>query len=194
MENEKNLKNTGSEAPQNAQESVSSPVKQESGQVALLEHLTPKNRLFLHLLLEGKGTIEAYEAAGYSSTDPHAAYVLKSRLNKELEAMATARGCSRAHLMTEISKLNDLPVVSQIGVPLTGLTANQKLKLLTLEEKVLESQKAEKASYTSISILRYNEEQKKPENVLDAEIVESTIMASPPPNGASKQRDEAASQ
>ena len=53
---------------------------QESGRT-ILETLNPKQRLFLSLIMEGNKTVEAYNKAGYRG-DEHAAYTLKTRLNK----------------------------------------------------------------------------------------------------------------
>lgn len=147
------------------------PAKQES-HADLLANLTPRNRLFLWGVLEGKKVADAYREAGYEG-DTHAAYVLKARLDKELAALAASRGVSHGDLLVEISKLNAIP----LQVPVDGVSVNQKLRILALQDKVLERMKPEKPSITFLQINRFED---KPASaaVIDTEIVGPTVLPS----------------
>lgn len=119
-----------------------------------IDSLNPKQRVFLTLLLEGKKVVEAYKGAGYEG-EPTAAYMLKSRLDRELVQLAEARGCSKGDLMNEIAGLNHLPVVGKDGEPVTGISMTHKLKVLALQQKVLEMNKAQAPKVTAIQINNY---------------------------------------
>lgn len=112
----------------------------------LEDKLTPKNRVFLELLSQGKSTLEAYKLAGYVGED-HAAYELKSKLSKDFEAYLTAKGMSRADLMLAVKELIDLPVLN-----LGYKTLKDQMKLLTMWLKMLPQESTNKPSITAFVI------------------------------------------
>ena len=132
--------------------------------------LNAKQRTFLALLVEGKKVVEAYRAAGYEGEAP-AAYMLKSRLEKSLEDLAKARGCSKASLMTEIAQLNDLPVVDKAGNPVTGISMAHKLKLLELQKKTLDAEKPALPKVTAFNVTAYVDGHPSPREI-EAEVIE----------------------
>lgn len=129
----------------------------------LLEKITPQNRLFIMGLVEGKPVFKSYEDAGYKG-DYHAAYVLKARLDKELQAFSLAHGVSRGDLMAEISRLNSLPVAA------SSVSVNQKLKILKLQSDVLKDLKPDAPRITAIQINRFEDGAKK--EVVEAKIID----------------------
>lgn len=139
----------------------------------ITESLNPKQRLFLTLLLEGNKVVDAYRKAGYEGETP-AAYVLKSRLEKELQLMAEARGCSKGDLMLEISNLNVLPVVDKYGKPVEGISMAHKLKLLELQKKTLEMNKQEAPKVTAFQINNYVGDAKKSEVIETSTVLPET--------------------
>jgi hypothetical protein len=151
----------------------------------VLAGLTPRNQLFLWGLLNGKKVVTAYEDAGYEG-DTHAAYVLKARLDKELAALAMARGVSHGDLLSELGRLNTIP----LQVPVDGVTVNQKLRILQLQDKVLERMKPDKPNITFLQINRFEEKPAEAprmgENaaVIDAEIIPPTQEAAPQKDSA----------
>lgn len=122
--------------------------------VPILEALNPKQRLFLSLVLEGKKTPEAYKLAGYEGDD-HAAYTLKTRLNKALSALAEARGMTRADLMVQVQNMMELPLIrvdsGGRAQPVDGITVDQWIKMAHLKEKILPDRK-ERPNITAIQI------------------------------------------
>ena len=102
-----------------------------------LEELTPKQRLFITLLIEGKKPQDAYVKAGYEGDPSHAAYVLKSRLDKQITLMAMARGTTKADLITQMQQLHELPVVDGEGAPVKGISIQHKLRLIDLQNRIL---------------------------------------------------------
>lgn len=135
----------------------------------LVEALNPKQCKFLTLFLAGHKVYDAYKLAGYEG-DSHAAYILKGRLNKELEVLAASKGCSKADLMASIATLNDLPVVDKNGQPVSGINMTHKLKLLALQQKTLDSNKAEMPKITAIQINNY------PGDAEKTTVVETTAL------------------
>lgn len=99
--------------------------------------LTPKNRLFLQLLSEGKGTIQAYKEAGYKG-DNHAAYQLRSDLKEELIKVLEGQGVDRAGLMQSLQNLIALPCTEEI---IGRVSAKTKLSALNLLFKMVEASK-----------------------------------------------------
>lgn len=108
--------------------------------------LTPKNRVFLELLSQGKSTLEAYTLAGYVG-EPHAAYELKSKLSKDFEGYLTAKGMSRADLMLAVKDLISLPILNP-----GHKTVRDQMKLLTLWLKMLPQESNNKPSITAFVI------------------------------------------
>ena len=104
--------------------------------VALLDGLTPQNRLFLSYLLQGQKVKDAYRLAGYDGASDDAAYVLKHRLDRELNALAKALGTSNADIRLSAHGLLSLPTVDKEGQAVSGITINQRIKLLELTAKV----------------------------------------------------------
>lgn len=102
-----------------------------------LEELTPMQRLFITLLIEGKKPQDAYVKAGYKGDPSHAAYVLKSRLDKQITLMAMARGTTKADLITQMQQLHELPVVDGEGAPVKGISIQHKLRLIDLQNRIL---------------------------------------------------------
>lgn len=135
--------------------------------------LTPKNRVFLELLSQGKSTLEAYKLAGYQGED-HAAYELKSKLSKDFESYLTAKGLSRADLMLAVKGLIDLPVANY-----EHKTLKDQMKLLTMWLKMLPQESNNKPSITAFVINNHNAVKPSPtaneassqSNVIDGEIV-----------------------
>jgi hypothetical protein len=147
------------------------PAKPAQDNSALLAEMTPLNRVFLWGVLEGKSVWEAYQEAG-GRGDKHAAYVLKARLDRELQAFAQARGVSKGDLLAEISKLNSIPV----HIPETGLTVGQKLKLLALQDKVLDGMKPDRPNVTNIQINRYAEKKTETSPPGETTVVEAEVV------------------
>lgn len=112
--------------------------------------LTPKNRVFLELLSQGKSTLEAYKLAGYQGED-HAAYELKSKLSKDFEAYLTAKGMSRGDLMLAVKELIDTPLH-----PLAGKGIKDQIKLLTLWLKMLPNEQTNRPAITAFVINNHN--------------------------------------
>jgi hypothetical protein len=117
----------------NEQESALEPIASDRQARAL----TPKNRLFLQLLSEGKKTLEAYKQAGYKGND-HAAYQLRSDLKEELVKVLEGQGVDRAGLMQGLKTLIDLPTKEeQEGT----IPVKFKLHALNLLFKMVEASK-----------------------------------------------------
>lgn len=112
--------------------------------------LTPRNRVFLEQLSQGKSTLEAYKLAGYIGED-HAAYELKSKLSKDFEAYLTAKGLSRADLMLAVKDLINLPVING-----QYKTLKDHMKLLTMWLKMLPAESNGKPNITAFVINNHN--------------------------------------
>jgi hypothetical protein len=138
-------------------------------QGASLDSLLPKQRLFLMRLLEGAKVYDAYKDAGYEG-DKGAAYQLKSRLDKELTLLAEAKNMSKSDLLLELGKLNELPVVDKTGAPVSGVSINNKLRILALQQKALEMSKPEAPRITAFQVNTYVGEKKT--DAVDTTIVE----------------------
>lgn len=165
---------------QSPQSTPNLPAGSPASEATILAELTPKNRLFLMGMLEGKKVFDAYKEAGYDG-DSHAAYVLKSRLNKELAAFASVHGVSREDLMLEISKLNNIP----LAMPAGGVNINQKLRILALQEKVLSSMKPERPNITAITINRFDAGNSKPtegQALNQDKVIEADVFPPSAPN------------
>lgn len=130
---------------------------------------TPKQRLFVHLILQGKSTVEAHRLAGYKGS-PHAAYELRSKLRAEIAAEAAARGVSADGVSADIAAMDELPV----DVPEKGLSVDQKLKLIGLKHKVLSDRKEAGRDLAEFVI------GKRPVEVVDAEVVAPETGVPPP--------------
>lgn len=117
-----------------------------------LEELTPKQRLFITLLIEGKKPQDAYVKAGYEGDPGHAAYVLKSRLDKQITLMAMARGTTKADLITQMQALHELPVVDKDGAPVTGISMQHKLRLISMQNTILSSIKDDSTDILGLQI------------------------------------------
>lgn len=122
--------------------------------------LTAKNELFIRFILAGKRTPEAHKLAGYNG-DPHAAYELRSRLNKAISAAARAGGVSEEGVLSDIAALDELPVAA----PAAGITVDQKLKVVALKHKVLTDRAEGERELTTFVI------GKRPVKVVEAEVV-----------------------
>lgn len=168
------------EEGEKTQESGATDLVPGNDNKTILETLNPKQRLFLSLIMEGNKTVEAYIKAGYRG-DEHAAYTLKTRLNKALHALAEARGMTRADLMVQVQHIMELPLIrvdsSGNSQPADGITVDQWIKLAHLKEKIVPDSKVRPA----ITAIQINFDDKKecvsvdvpaqPEAV-DAEIVD----------------------
>lgn len=135
----------------------SSPLDHKSvGEVA--RDLTDKNRAFIYHLVHGKSesgnrltVYEAYQNAGYDG-DKHAAYQLKSRLEKEIMEAEVTRGATKADIFREIADLMTLPTVGKDGSAVTGISVAQKVKLLGLAVKAHDMVKTDAPRITAINI------------------------------------------
>ncbi len=150
---------------------------------AVSYELTPQNRLFIFYLNHGEPeagkrltVFESYQMAGYKG-DKHAAYQLKSRLEKELLAEALNTGMSRADIVRNIASLVELPVVGDDGKPVSSLTVQQHTRLLALGLKAHEATQALVPKITAIQINRYDKGEKK---AVDSVIIETTAERQPP--------------
>lgn len=130
--------------------------------------LTPKNRLFLELLADGKPVAVAYKEAGYKGSY-HAAYELKSQLKSELVKVLEAKGFSREGLAGEILKLNQLPLAD---VYKQGINLNQKLSILKLLNSALP--KPSESKVGSVTVLNFD---RTPEGktVIKSEAIEAEV-------------------
>lgn len=120
------MESDNSKSLQSASESTSTPGNDRQ--------LTPKNRLFLQLICDGKSTVDAYKQAGYKGDD-HAAYEMRSYLGKELERVLAARGLDRANLMSALKELIDLPI-NDVQKSM-GVSVKQRLAILKEWAKIL---------------------------------------------------------
>lgn len=92
--------------------------------------LTDRNVLFLHYLKLGKGTVEAYEAAGYNG-NAHSAYELRSYLKNEIAKMIAGEGFgTREGILLKLKKLQEIPVNQPV------LSVKEALEILKLEAKM----------------------------------------------------------
>lgn len=143
---------------------------------SILEALNPKQRLFLSLIMEGNKTVDAYVKAGYKG-DEHAAYTLKTRLNKALQALAEARGMTRADLMVQVQHIMELPLIrvdSQgHSQPADGITIDQWIKLAIFKEKLVPDAKA-RPNITAVQI-NFGDD-KKAEVSVEAPVVDTEIV------------------
>lgn len=139
-----------------------------------LDELTPKQRLFLMLLVEGVAPQDAYVKAGYDGDPKHASYQLKSRLDKQLTLMAVAHGMAKSDLILGMKKLNELPVVDKEGLPQSGISMQHKLRLMEMQLRVLDSI-AERAPSEIMGIQinfgAENEDKPSPSSVVEAQVV-----------------------
>jgi hypothetical protein len=108
--------------------------------------LTPKNRLFLQFLSEGKSTLEAYKLSGYTGED-HAAYELKSKLSRDFEIYLTAKGMSRGDLMLAVKDLIDVPITNR-----QYKTLKDHMKLLSMWMKMLPVEAVSRPNITAFVI------------------------------------------
>lgn len=161
-------------------------------QVSDLEKLTPQNKLFLTYILDGKSTVEAYTLAGYEG-DNHAAYTMRTRLNKALEVIAEAKGVDKAGLLVKIGSLLEKPLVfrDQRGMEheVKGLTVNEHLKALSIQKDlILKGGQSGKSKITAIQINRYEEGKAK---VTEAEVIvqEAPQMDTALDNGQTDSRE-----
>ena len=157
------------------------PVNQNNNKAddnsTILETINPGNLKFLMLLLDGKSTTEAYKAAGYDGSD-HAAYVMRSRLNKQLAALADSRGLDMAGLKQELLKVKNLPLVrhDKFGNsrPVDGLTPDEFSRFLRLQLDLLKVEKPVTNSITAIQFIRADVNDSpsiNKDNVIDANII-----------------------
>jgi hypothetical protein len=93
--------------------------------------LTPKNALFVRLLLDGVSTVEAHKKAGYKG-DPHAAYELRSKLRWYLRQEAANRGISADGIAVDLAALDSLPVLQP------AVNVKEKLAIIAAKQKLIE--------------------------------------------------------
>lgn len=116
----------------------------QKGSIAeVLDELSPRAQKFALLIVDkpNDDLYDLYKLAGFTG-DKHAAYVLKGRLDKQLGVLLEARGLNRSSWMMEVKKLNDMPLVDNRGEPVKGVTIDQKIRILQLQQKDLDSRKA----------------------------------------------------
>ncbi len=142
---------------------------------AVAEELTPFNREFIFQLVHGKSAsgqpltvYEAYQNAGGDGTK-HAAYQLKSRLEREIMAAEVNRGASKADIFKQIADLMNLPVVDKNGNAAAGISVTNKIKLLQVAIRAHEAVEPQAPKISSFTI---NMAPAKAEGaVIDAEVV-----------------------
>lgn len=145
-----------------------------------LEELTPKQRIFLNLLVEGEAPQVAYKKAGYEG-EPDSCYQLKSRLDKQLTMIAISRGMAKSDLVLGMKKLNELPILDDKGDPVRGISMQHKLRLMDMQARMLESMKENTGPLLGISLNLELCQPAKPqetqptgvagENIVDAEVI-----------------------
>lgn len=130
----------------------------ENKQTELAEALTDKNRAFIFHLVHGRSAsgspltvYEAYQKAGYEGTI-HAAYQLKSRLEREIMAAEVNRGASKSDIFRQIADLMELPVTDSKGNAAAGITVTNKIKLLQLAVKAHETVEPQAPKITAFVI------------------------------------------
>lgn len=139
------------------------------------DSLTPMNRLFLFYMTHGDeqgnklSVFAAYQKAG-GEGDKHAAYQMKSRLEKELTAEAINTGMAKSDIVRDIAALNSLPVVGADGKPVMNVSVKEKLRLSSLALRVHEAIQEKTPNITAIQINRYDSGKK------DEVIVETTAV------------------
>ena len=131
---------------------------EDKGLEAATNALTEKNRNYIYYLTHGKSesgnpltVYEAYQKAGYES-DKHAAYQLKSRLEKELMQAQIDRGASKSEIFKQIADLMVLPTIEANGSPASGLSVTNKIKVLALAVAAHKETKEEIKSITKVEI------------------------------------------
>lgn len=154
------------EEPEKRQELAAQPALKKDDR-PLMEALNPKQRLFINLIMEGRKTLDAYKMAGYEGDD-HAAYTMRTRLNKALGQLAEARGMTRADLMHQVANMMELPLIRVDGRGQVhnaeGITVDQFIKLAHLKEKIVLDRK-ERPQITAIQINLGDEENKTPKSI-----------------------------
>lgn len=142
--------------------------------------LTDSNRLFIYKLTYEKSesgspltVFEAYQRAGYKG-DIHAAYQLKSRLEKELMLEEINRGASKADIFKQIADAMALPAVDKSGAPVTGISMTNKLKVLALALKAHEQLEPVQPKITAFQINLGGAEPPKEAVIVEAEIISDT--------------------
>lgn len=146
-----------------------------------LEDLTPRQRVFLNLMVEGESPQQAYVHAGYEGDPKHACYQLKSRLDKQLTLLAISRGMAKSDLVLGMKRLNELPILDDEGAPVRGISMQHKLRLMDMQARMLDSMKENTGPLLGISLNLELCQPAKPqesspsgisgENVVDAEVV-----------------------
>ena len=131
-----------------------------------VKQLTPKNRLFLMLLSEGKSTIEAYRAAGYKGED-HAAYELRSYLKEELLKILEGKGISREGLLMEYARMKDLPLNQDT------INVREKMDILAKMSKLLPSADADSKPKITAFIIKPAEPKQEPIQVIEVSPIEN---------------------
>lgn len=140
-----------------------------------VDNLTPMNRLFMFYLTHGDeqgnklSVYDAYRKAG-GEGDKHAAYQMKSRLEKELTAEAINSGMSKADLMRDIAGAMKLPAVGEDGQPLKAVGMKEWLRIRSLALRAHEAVGDRTPNITAIQINRY-EGGKKEEVVVETTAV-----------------------
>jgi hypothetical protein len=137
------------QVPSNGAIQPSPEAEEHTSLTALFQKLTPKNRLFIMLIGEGRKTLQAYREAGYEGKD-HAAYELRSYLGDVLEKYLAARGFDKATLMSEMSRLVALPISESVK----EVDVKTKLKILSEFNKMIpkNEEKKDAKKITAIQI------------------------------------------
>jgi hypothetical protein len=117
-----------------------------------LDELTPQQRIFLNLMVEGEAPQSAYVKAGYTGDPKHACYQLKSRLDKQLTMLAISRGMAKSDLVLGLKKLNELPILDDNGDPVRGISMQHKLRLMDMQARMLDSMKENTGPLLGISL------------------------------------------
>src|SRR5690349_19834627 len=121
------------------------------------DSLTPMNRLFMFYLTHGDeqgnklSVFDAYRKAG-GEGDKHAAYQMKSRLEKELTTEALNSGMSKADILRDIADMMRLPVTEKDGTPVKAVSLKEKLRLTSLALRAHEAVAEKMPTITAIQI------------------------------------------
>ena len=124
------------------QQSPIVPIDTADTKVEKLErNLTDKNILFLHHIKNGKGTVDAYEAAGYKG-NAHSAYELRSYLKAEISKMLDGEGIgSKEGMLLKLKKLQELPL-NQTTISVKEATELLKFEARLQPKEVTETRRA----------------------------------------------------
>lgn len=118
-----------------------------------LTELTERNWLFIKHYLVTRNVKEAHRLAGYEGRSDAAPYVLFKQLKPKIEELLTLDVTSRARLLSEVSKLLDIPLLPHQEI---GVTLKERTKLLELVAKLTPDAIAPKQNLSVFVIKRFD--------------------------------------